>query len=113
MIALPASVKAYFDAANADRRDAFLAAFDENAFVFDDNRTFQGTEAIRNWSDADVFGARVRFSVIDATEQDGAYAVIASVDGDFDKTNLPDPFLLRHAFELSGGKIKALRVTLP
>ena len=112
MITLPLSVKAYFDAANADRRDDFLAAFDEDAFVFDDNRTFQGIEAIRGWSDADVFGARVRFAIADVAERDGAYAVIASVDGDFDKTNLPDPLLLRYTFELEGGKIKTLRVSL-
>lgn len=113
MTQLPESVKTYFNAANEEQQDAFLAAFDENAYVFDDNREFKGLEAIRNWSKTDVFGAHVRFEITDVMENGGEYAVTASLDGDFDKTNLPNPFLLKHTFKLSGGKIKELQVSLP
>lgn len=113
MTQLPESVETYFEAANEEQPAAFIAAFDENAFVFDDNREFKGLEAIRNWSKTDVFGAHVRFAIIDVMENDGAYAVTASLNGDFDKTNLPNPFLLEHTFKLSGGKIKELQVKPP
>ncbi|MDU0204043.1 nuclear transport factor 2 family protein [Paenibacillus sp. MAH-36] len=113
MIQLPDSVKAYFDASNIEHLDSFLAAFNDDAYVFDDNREFRGLEAIRNWSKTDIFGAHVRFEITEATEHDGVYAVIASLDGDFDKTNLPSPFFLKHTFKLSGGKINELQVSLP
>ncbi|MDG0812562.1 nuclear transport factor 2 family protein [Cohnella rhizosphaerae] len=113
MIQLPNAVKAYFSASNEERLDSLMAAFDEDAYVFDDNREFRGIEAIRHWCESDILGARVRFEVTDATEQDGTYAVIASIDGDFDKTNLPSPFLLKHTFKLSAGKIQELHIALP
>lgn len=113
VIQLPNAVQTYFFASNEERLDALLDAFGEDAYVFDDNREFRGLEAIRSWCQSDILGARVRFELTDATEQDGAYAVIASVDGDFDKTNLPNPFLLKHTFKLDGGKIQELRVSSP
>lgn len=113
MIQLPNAVNAYFFASNEERLDAFMAAFGEEAYVFDDNREFRGLDAIRSWCQSDILGARVRFELTDATEQDGAYAVIASVDGDFDKTKLPSPFLLKHTFKLAEGKIQELHIALP
>ncbi|TVY07473.1 nuclear transport factor 2 family protein [Paenibacillus cremeus] len=113
MIQLPDSVKTYFHASNEEQLDSFLAAFNEDAYVFDFNREFKGLEAIRNWSKTDIFGSHVRFEITDAIEHDGVYAVIASLDGDFDKTNLPSPFFLKHTFRLSGDKINELHVSLP
>ncbi|WP_219836839.1 nuclear transport factor 2 family protein [Paenibacillus sp. R14(2021)] len=113
MIQLPESVHAYFNAANDEQPDIFIAAFDVNAQVVDDNRAYKGLEAIDNWSKSDVFGPHVRFEMTDTSEHDGTYVVIASIDGDFDKTNLPDPFLLKHTFKLEGGLIKQLHISLP
>jgi hypothetical protein len=113
MIQLPDSIKAYFHAANEEQLDSFLATFNEDAYVFDDNREFKGLEAIRNWCKTDILKVHVRFEIFDAAEQAGTYSVIASIDGDFDKTNLPNPFLLKHAFTLSGGKINELVISLP
>jgi hypothetical protein len=115
MMNLPESVQAYFYTVNDVRPDAFLAAFDTHAYVFDNNREFKGKAAIGKWSESDVFGPNVRFEITDATEYNGTYIVIASVDGDFDKTNLPDPLLLKHQFTLAptDGKIKDLFISLP
>ncbi|REE81050.1 SnoaL-like protein [Paenibacillus taihuensis] len=113
MIQLPNSVKAYFNASNNEQLDSFLEAFKEDALVIDFNREFNGLETIRNWCKSDILGVHVRFDITDAWEQDGAYAVIASLDGEFDKTNLPDPLLLIHTFKLADGKIQELHVSLP
>ncbi|AZN41595.1 nuclear transport factor 2 family protein [Paenibacillus albus] len=113
MIQLPNSVKAYFHASNEEQLASFLEAFKEDAHVFDFNREFNDLEAIRDWCKSDILGLHVRFDITDAWEQDGAYAVITSLDGEFDKTNLPDPLLLIHTFKLSDSKIQELHVTLP
>lgn len=113
MIQLPEAVKAYFDATNQAQPEVFLAAFDENAHLVDHKREFAGSEAIGKWSISEVFAPNVRFEITDAAEHDGAYVVIASLDGDFDKTNLPDPLLMQHTFTLRDGKIKELYITFP
>ena len=108
---LPEAIRAYFNAANNDQPDAFIDAFDAHAHVIDDNKAFDGLEAIDNWSKSDVFGPHVRFEVTAISEHDGTYVVIASLDGDFDKTNLPDPFFMKNTFKLEGGKIKQLHIS--
>ncbi|MBO7742955.1 nuclear transport factor 2 family protein [Paenibacillus sp. MWE-103] len=110
---LPDAVNAYFAAANDGIPDEFLAAFDDQACVLDFKRVFNGKEAIGEWSRSEVFGPKVRFVVAEAAGQDGDYAVIATVDGEFDKTNLPDPLLLKHAFKLSGAKIAEVAISFP
>ncbi|RTE03044.1 nuclear transport factor 2 family protein [Paenibacillus whitsoniae] len=113
MLQLPDSVKAYFQASNTEQLELLLDAFDENADVVDMNREFNGIDAIRNWCESEIFKVHVRFDITQVMQEDGAYAVIAALDGDFDKTNLPDPFLLKHTFILSDGKIKKLFISLP
>ncbi|MCM3628358.1 nuclear transport factor 2 family protein [Paenibacillus glycanilyticus] len=112
MIRLPESVHAYFAASNEAKPEAFLAAFDDNAYVQDNGRAISGIKAIAGWIKAEVFDVHVQFKIIDIAKKDGTYHVIASVDGDFDKTNLPAPLLMKHSFQLSDGKIKELSISL-
>ncbi|CAM4510423.1 hypothetical protein FHS16_005964 [Paenibacillus endophyticus] len=111
MIQLPQSVNIYFYSVNDGEPYKFLTAFDEHAYVRDNRREFNGKDAIANWSKTEIFDVKVQYEITNAWEQDDHYFVTASVDGEFDKTNLPDPFLMKHKFKLINGQIKELYVT--
>ncbi|MFF2480429.1 nuclear transport factor 2 family protein [Paenibacillus sp. NPDC058071] len=111
MIKIPESVAVYFNSVNDREPEAFLAAFDEHAYVLDMKREFIGKEAISSWSKSELFEPKVQFAITDAREQDNSFIVTVSIDGEFDKTNLPDPFLMKHRFMLDNGKIKELHIS--
>lgn len=101
---------AYIKATNGHNSDAFLACFTDDALVTDIGRDFRGAAAIKEWSDREIIGANVNLEVTAAIEGDGATIVTTKVDGDFDKTNLPDPLLLDHHITVNGDKISRLLI---
>ena len=110
MITIPESVAIFFNSVNDKEPEAFLATFDEHAYVLDIKREFIGKNAISSWSKSELFEPNVQFAITDAREQDDHFIVTVSIDGDFDKTNLPNPFLMKHRFTLNNGKIKELHI---
>src|SRR5260370_15948991 len=54
---------------------------------------------------SDLFAVKV-------VEDQGQTIVTAKLDGTFDRTGLPDPFLMDHCFNISRGKIAALTIKL-
>jgi hypothetical protein len=78
--------------------------------VVDVNRELRGLDAITAWAAADIFGAHVRFDVLDVTERPGWTIVRVKIDGTFDRTGLPDPLVMNHEFEIAEGKITTLRI---
>ena len=112
MIQLPKPIQTYYDATNAADREAFLAAFAQDAVVIDEGTEKCGHEAIRAWGEKSHFADNLSLAVTRAIEKDGQTIVTAKADGDFDKTGLPDPCLLDFAFTLDGDKIKRLEIVL-
>jgi hypothetical protein len=105
---IPAAISAFVAAANAAESDAFLAAFTDDAIVVDVQREFAGRAEIKRWSENEIFADNVVQEVESVREHYGDYIVVLKVDGDFDKTNLPDPLLLTGYFTLRGGQIARL-----
>jgi hypothetical protein len=48
---------------------------------------------------------QVTIKVIDVADRDGETVVTTKVDGNFDKTGLPDPVIIKHHIAADGGKI--------
>lgn len=112
MIKIPESVAIYFNSVNDKEPETFLAAFDEHAYVLDMKRELIGKNVISNWSKSEIFEPKVHFAITDAREQDDSFIITVSIDGEFDKTNLPDPLLMKHRFMLNNnGKIKELHIS--
>jgi hypothetical protein len=105
---LPAPVLAYVAATNAFDIDAFMATFAEDALVNDHRNEFAGCEAIRAWAQREIIGDGVTMHVTGATFRGNAVAVTARIDGNFDKTGLPNPLVLTFYFSISGGRIVQL-----
>jgi hypothetical protein len=110
--ALPQVITGHFEAQNAPDPDAFIATFAPDALLNDAQREFLGHEAIRTWAAKEIFGDNVRAEIVRAYAHHGAYIVHAKFDGDFDKTNLPDPVVLTCYFNLVKEKITQLVILL-
>ena len=109
---LPAIAAAYVRATNAHDSAAFIACFSENAVVNDAGREFRGIAAIQAWSDREIMDAQVTLKVLDVVESDGGTTITTEVDGNFDRTGLPDPLHIDHQMTIEGGSITRLTCRL-
>jgi hypothetical protein len=106
---MPAPVQDYFTAMNALDSAGMVGAFTSDGLVNDIQREFWGPEAIKRWADRESIGDKVVWtSFPDARAHHGDYIVSAAVDGEYDKTGLPDPLILTHYFSLENDKITRL-----
>jgi hypothetical protein len=78
----------------------------------DARREFVGRDAILASADKEIFGDNVTLAVERAYEQHGNIIVHGRVDGNFDKTNLPDPVILTYYFSIRHDLITQLIITL-
>jgi hypothetical protein len=97
-------------AVNAFDADAVLATFAEDAYVNDASREIRGLNAIRAFVDKEIVGDHVTMDVTEVIDHHGDTIVRATYDGDYDKTNLPDPLVLTNYFSVRDGKIVSLVV---
>jgi hypothetical protein len=107
-VAIPRPVTEYIEGSNTFDGDRTIAAFAEDALVNDARREFWGAEAIKRWLDKEVIGDRVTMDVTNVVEHYDTIIVAARMDGDFDKSNLPDELILTHYFTVRDGKIATL-----
>ena len=105
-------IKSAIEAANNHDSIRFLSNFAETAVVSDEGQEYQGGAAIKKWSDEKLFGANVTFNILDVRRSDDTSVVTAEVDGNFDKTGLPNPFVMALHFATSGSKIIRLAFRL-
>ena len=110
---IPHSIAAFIKTSNAHNSDEFLDTLTEGAVITDEGQEYRGIAAIKKWSDEKYIGARVTLDAVDLINVDGKSIVTLKVDGDFDKTGLPDPFLMDFHFTLDTNKISALDIRLP
>lgn len=106
---LPTPVRDYFTAMNALDADGMIAPFADDGLVNDIQREFRGPEAIKRWAEKESIGDKVVWtSFRDPIAHHGDYIVSAEVDGEYDKTGLPDPLVLTYYFSLEDDKITRL-----
>ena len=107
---LTAVIAEHIAAVNAFDEEAIVATFADDALVNDVRREFWGTEPIRRWVAREIVGDRVTIAVTEVLDHHGNTIVRGRYDGDYDKTNLPDPLILTHYFTIRDGKIVTLIV---
>ena len=110
---IPEPIRFAVKAANDHDTNSFLSNFVETAMLIDEGQEYHGIEAIRKWSDEKLIGANVTFVINDIKSSGDKTVVTVEVDGDFDKTGLPDPFVMVLHFVTVGSKIKRLSFRLP
>jgi hypothetical protein len=89
-----------------------VSLFADGAVVEDVGREFRGLDAIKAWSDREIFDAQVTLEVVEVANRDGEIVVRTKVDGNFDRTGLADPVLIDHHIRTNDGKIVGLTCRL-
>jgi hypothetical protein len=97
-------------AVNAFDTDAIVATFAGDAYVNDVHREIAGIDAIRVWVAKEIVGDKVTIAVQEVVDHHGDIIVRAAYDGEYDKTNLPDPLILSNYFSIRDCKIISLVV---
>jgi hypothetical protein len=85
-----------------------MATFAEDALVNDQLRDYWGKPAIREWAKSDIIGERLTMSVTKVIKHYENFIVTANVDGNFDKSGLPDPLVLAFYFNAQNDLIVQL-----
>jgi hypothetical protein len=95
-------------AVNAFDTEAVVATFAADAYINDVSREIHGTDAIRRFVAKEIVGDNVTMDVTEVIDHHGDTIVRASYEGDYDKTNLPDPLILTNYFSVRDEKIVSL-----
>ena len=91
---------------------AIVAPFTSDGLVNDIQREFWGPESIKRWADRESIGDKVVWKAFtDPMTHHGDYIVSAEIDGEYDKTGLPDPVVLTYYFSLENDKITRLIIS--
>ena len=99
-------------AINEHNTNAFLSVFSESAIITDEGHEYHGIATIKEWNAEKNIGANITLNPIEITERNGKTILTAEVDGNFDKTGLPDPFLMDLYFTHDENLISALEYRL-
>jgi ketosteroid isomerase-like protein len=109
-LSLDPTIAAHVAAINSFDIDAIMDTFAADALVNDASREFWGHEHIRAWISKEMVGDHVTLEPIEVADNDGLYAVRCTFDGDYDKTNLPNPLIMTNYFRVRDDKIVTLFV---
>jgi hypothetical protein len=99
-------------AVNAADSTAFLSLFAEDATVDDNFREFRGRAAIQEWAEREIFAVQVRLEVLKTSPIEGGVRVVTEVDGNFDRTGLPERVIINQDIQEQDGKIVQLTCRL-
>jgi hypothetical protein len=106
---IPGPVLEFFDAMNKHDTAGIVALFRPDGLINDVQREFWGTAAMTRFVDREISGDKVVATrVVGAKEHYGDYIIAVEVDGDYDKTGLPDPLVLTFYFSLAADQITRL-----
>jgi hypothetical protein len=107
---LPPVVAEHIDAINAFDIERILATFASDAYVNDHRQEIWGAEALRKFVTKEFIDDRVTLEVREVIDHHGDTIVRAAYDGTFDKTNLPDDFVMTSYFSVREGRIVSLAI---
>jgi hypothetical protein len=109
-VLLDPAIEAQVAAINSLDVDAIMDTFADDALVNDASREFWGRQPIRAWVTKEMVGDHVVLEPIEVVDNHGFYAVRCKFDGDYDKTNLPNPLIMTNYFRIHDRKIVTLFV---
>jgi hypothetical protein len=107
---LPPIVAEHIEAINASDIERVMATFAPDAYVNDHRQEIWGTDALRKFVAREFIDDHVSMEVREVIDHYGDTIVRAAYDGTYDKTNLPDDFVMTSYFSVRDGKIVSLAI---
>jgi ketosteroid isomerase-like protein len=107
---MPQVIKHFIMSSNKPDPTGFVNCFAEDAVVMDEGKARRGKDAIKNWSDNYHFSAHVTLAPMEVMDDEHQVIVTCKLDGEYDKTGLPDPLVLDYHFEIKDNKITYLSI---
>ena len=108
----PKPIDEFVTAINRHSTADFLTTLGENITITDEGQTYWGIEEARTWCDEKCVAAMVTLEMVDISETDDQIIVAIEIDGSFDKSGLPDPFVMDFHFTLEDSKIARLHIRM-
>ena len=105
---LPTVIEAFIKASNDHNSEAYMATFSEDALVNDIARNFFGKDQIKDWAEKEIITPKVTFKAEEIIEHYGTFLITAHIDGEYDKSKVPDPLYLDYFFTVKNDKIVQL-----
>jgi hypothetical protein len=87
-----------------------MGTFAEDALVNDQLRDYWGKPAIREWARHDIVGERLTMNVTNLIKHYANFIATANIDGNFDRSGLPDPLVLAFYFNAQDDLIVQLMI---
>ena len=103
-------VAEHIRAVNDFDADAVVATFADDAYVNDARREIRGIDAIRAWVNKEMVGDNVTMEPVEVLDHYGDTIVRGRYDGSYDKSSLPDEFIMSSYFSVRDGKIVSLAI---
>ena len=110
---IPKPIATFIEATNKHNSQEFLNVIADTAVIHDEGHDYHGIAEIKEWSDEKVFGAKVTLEPLKIIDQPGNTVITMKIDGNFDKTGLPDPLIMDFHFTIDSDKISGLSIHLP
>jgi len=107
-VKLPAVIEKFIKASNDHDGKAYIAAFSEDALINDVSRNFWGKDNIKHWAEKEIIKPKVTFEADEIVEHHGDFFITALIDGEYDKSKVPDPLYLDYFFKIKNEKIVQL-----
>jgi hypothetical protein len=76
--------------------------------VNDHRVELRGLAAIREWTEREIVGDKVTMYVTQSIQQYGNVIITAHMDGEYDKSGLPDPLVLTFYFSVHADRVVQL-----
>ncbi len=106
MLNLPKPLETYFEAANAQDREAFISCFADDAFVRDEGKGHKGHDAIAKWNANAIQKYNCSYKVLSCEPTADGALVTANVSGTFPGS----PIELTYSFIIEDNLIKEMGI---
>lgn len=107
----PQVVVDHVAACNSHDSKALLETFAADALVNDAGREFGDRGAIEAWVETEIVAPKVTMDVTEAIVRGQNAILRAKIDGEYDKTGLPEPLILTYHFNIADELIVQLIIT--
>ena len=109
---LPPPVDEFVSIVNGHREAALDVVLGDEVTIRDEGHTYRGIAEARTWFVEKCIAVNGTIKLVDFTVASDEIVAAFEIDGNFDKSGLPDPCVLDFHFKVRAGKIEKLSIRM-